>query len=160
MAPMAVAYSGSKPGTLQGSSAIEATQTLAVVETGSGSVAGYFKDGNYIYKGIPYARAERFMAPVEVEPWDGVRSCRHYGPTAPQATRTGYANDEIAFAFDWDDGYTGEDCQRLNIWTPGINEDKKRPVMVWLHGGGIRPAADRSSPRTTVPIWQRKVMWW
>jgi para-nitrobenzyl esterase len=39
--------------------------------------------------------------------------------------------------FRWDDGQPGEDCLRVNIWTPGINDNRKRPVMVWLHGGGF-----------------------
>jgi carboxylesterase type B len=39
--------------------------------------------------------------------------------------------------FAWDDGVQGDDCLRVNVWTPGINDGKKRPVMVWLHGGGF-----------------------
>lgn len=127
-------------------SSIEASSKAAVVETSYGKVAGYVEDGMFIFKGIPYAKAERFMAPVPVQKWEGVRSCRHYGPTAPQATRTGYAADEIAFAFDWDDGYSGEDCQRLNIWTPGLSDGKKRPVMVWLHGGGYSAGSGQELP--------------
>lgn len=38
----------------------------------------------------------------------------------------------------WDDGFHDEDCLRVNIWTGGINDGRKRPVMVWLHGGGFR----------------------
>ena len=127
-------------------SSIVASQSSAVVDTDRGKIAGYIKDGTYIYRGVPYAKAERFMPPVEADRWDGVRSCRHYGPTAPQAVRQGYSNDEIAFAFDWDDGYAGEDCQRLNIWTPGINDGKKRRVMVWLHGGGYSAGSGQELP--------------
>ncbi|MCF0168131.1 MAG: carboxylesterase/lipase family protein [Bacteroidales bacterium] len=125
---------------------IEASSKKGIVETESGKVGGYVEDGMYIFKGIPYAKAERFMPPHPVEKWDGIRSCRHYGPTAPQAARAGYAADEIAFAFDWDDGYAGEDCQRLNIWTPGVNDGKKRPVMVWLHGGGYSAGSGQELP--------------
>jgi para-nitrobenzyl esterase len=39
--------------------------------------------------------------------------------------------------FDWDDGRPGEDCLLVNIWTPGVHDNKKRPVMVWLHWGGF-----------------------
>ncbi|MCM1318456.1 MAG: carboxylesterase/lipase family protein [Bacteroides sp.] len=129
-----------------GNPEIQASESTAVVDTESGKVAGYVADGIHIYKGIPYAKAARFMAPEPADKWDGVRSCRHYGPTSPQGARQGYASDETAFAFDWDDGYTGEDCQRVNIWTPGINDGKKRPVMVWLHGGGYSAGSGQELP--------------
>lgn len=115
---------------------LTASASTGIVSTQSGRVAGYVDQGVYIYKGIPYAKAERFMPPQPADKWEGTRSCRAYGPTAPQGKRAGWENDEIAFAFDWDDGHAGEDCLRLNIWTPGVNNGRKRPVMVWLHGGG------------------------
>ena len=117
-----------------------------VVKTESGLIAGY-RDGNtYIYKGVPYAQAERFMPPTPVEAWEGVRSCRAYGPTAPQAVRTGWQSDEAAFAFAWNDGFPGENCQRLNIWTTSLGDSKKRPVMVWLHGGGYSAGSGQELP--------------
>jgi len=61
----------------------------------------------------------------------------YFGWVCPQAPRSGWANDETAFMFEWDDGIPGEDCLRVNVWTPGINDNRKRPVMVWLHGGGF-----------------------
>jgi carboxylesterase type B len=109
-------------------------------------VAGYIENGIYIYKGIPYAEAERFMPPTKVTKWDGVRSSRSYGPTSPQGKRMGWYSDEQAFAFDWNDGYQDEDCLRLNIWTPGINGNQKRPVMVWLHGGGYSAGSGHELP--------------
>lgn len=126
--------------------AIVASSSDAVVQTEAGKVAGYLEDGIYKYKGIPYAKAERFMPPVAADRWEGVRSCRQYGPTCPQEKRTGWANDEIAFAFNWNDGYTGEDCLRVNIWTPGIADGKNRPVMVWLHGGGYSTGSGQELP--------------
>ncbi len=117
-----------------------------VVKTTLGSVAGYLENGTYIYKGIPYAEAERFMPPQKPEKWKGNKSTRAYGPTCPQAKRTGWYNDEQAFVFDWDDGFTDEDCLRLNIWTQGINDHKKRPVMVWLHGGGYAAGSSQELP--------------
>jgi len=119
-----------------------------VASTESGKVAGY-KDaaGIKTYKGIPYARAERFRAPQAAEAWQGERSCRNFGPTSPQDVRAGWQNDAIAFAFNWDDGYTGEDCQRLNIWTPASEADgKKRPVIVWLHRGGFDAGSGQELP--------------
>ena len=117
-----------------------------VVKTELGLVAGYREGSTYIYKGIPYAQAERFMPPTPVEAWEGVRSCRAYGPTAPQAVRTGWQSDEAAFAFNWDDGFPGENCQRLNIWTTSLGDSKKRPVMVWLHGGGYSAGSGQELP--------------
>ena len=76
------------------------------------------------------------MPPVKPKSWAGVRSSRQYGYVAPQGPRAGWANDEEAFMFAWDDGVQNEDCLRVNIWTPALSDAKKRPVMVWLHGGG------------------------
>lgn len=117
-----------------------------VVQTVCGKVAGYVDDGIYTYKGIPYAKAERFMPPVPADSWEGIRSSRAYGPTCPQGKRTGWYSDELAFSFNWDDGFPDEDCLRVNIWTPGINDGKKRPVMVWLHGGGYSSGSGQELP--------------
>jgi para-nitrobenzyl esterase len=112
----------------------------AIAATRVGRVAGYVRNGIYTFKGVPYADdtagANRFMPPAKPKSWPGVRSSRQYGYVAPQGTRAGWANDEEAFMFAWDDGVQGEDCLRVNVWTPAINDRKKRPVMLWLHGGG------------------------
>ncbi len=112
----------------------------AVAATRSGRVAGYIRRGIFTFKGIPYADnsagPNRFMPPVKPKSWEGVRSSRQYGYVAPQGPRAGWANDEEAFMFAWDDGVQSEDCLRVNVWTPGVGDGKKRPVMVWLHGGG------------------------
>jgi len=119
-------------------SSLETSTKATTVSTVSGQVAGYIDDGVYIYKGIPYAKAERFMPPQDPEPWKEVRSSRAYGPTCPQDKRAGWYSDAQAFAMHWDDGFPDEDCLRVNVWTAGINDGAKRPVMVWLHGGGFR----------------------
>ncbi len=125
---------------------LDSSTNAALVQTQQGTVAGYVEDGVYIYKGIPYAKAERFMEPTAPDSWEGIRSCRAYGPTCPQEKRMGWYSDEQAFAFDWDDGYADENCLRVNIWTPGINDGKKRPVMVWLHGGGYSAGSGQEQP--------------
>lgn len=123
-----------------------ASTSEGVVQTQQGLVAGFIQNGIYIYKGIPYAKAERFMPPQEPDRWEGIRSSRAFGPTCPQTVRTGWQSDEQAFAFHWDDGYPGEDCLRLNIWTTGLNGGKRRPVMVWLHGGGFSQGSGQELP--------------
>jgi para-nitrobenzyl esterase len=125
---------------------ISTSTSSVVVKTESGKVAGYIENNIYIYKGIPYAEAERFMPPYSPESWDGIRSSRAYGPVCPQGKRMGWYSDEQAFAFDWDDGFADENCLRVNIWTQGINDNKKRPVMVWLHGGGYSAGSGQELP--------------
>ena len=102
-----------------------------VVETTEGMIQGSNEDGIYRYLGIPYAEAkERFVPAEDVEPWDDVFVADSYGPMSPQGSISGVGGDSNQ------DG-TDNNCQNLNIWTPGINDDEKRPVMVWLHGGGF-----------------------
>ena len=120
---------------------ISASNTAPVVETANGKVRGYVRKGIYTFKGIPYADttagANRFMAPQKPKPWTGIRSSMQFGEVCPQPPRLGWRNDEEAWLFSWNDGVPGEDCLRVNLWTPGISDGKKRPVMVWLHGGGF-----------------------
>ena len=117
---------------------IGAPDERTIVATTAGQVRGYLSDGIYTYHGIPYAKAkERFVPAGEVEPWDGILDTVQYGPASPQgAILGGGANDS-------DNG--SNSCQNLNLWTPGIGDGKKRPVMVWLHGGGMSSGSDNSS---------------
>ncbi len=107
---------------------VEAGPDIVVADTQSGKVQGYISNGIYTYHGIPYAQAdERFVEAHEVEPWEGVRMAFDYGPISPQE-----ATGNIPGGDNMDNN-----CQNLNIWTPGIQDEGKRPVMVWLHGGGF-----------------------
>nr|WP_308506712.1 carboxylesterase family protein [uncultured Agathobaculum sp.] len=102
-----------------------------VVRTTAGLVQGTDEDGIYRYLGIPYAQAtERFVPAEDVEPWDGVFVADTYGAMSPQGSISGVGGSS-------DQSGTDNNCQNLNIWTPGINDGEKRPVMVWLHGGGF-----------------------
>ncbi len=125
---------------------IEANPNNAVTNTESGKVCGYTHNGIFTYKGIPYAKAERFMAPVKVKPWTDVRSSMCYGPVAPLENPTTTIQDESEFVFHHDWGYTNEDCLVLNVWTPSINDGKKRPVMFWIHGGGFAAGSSQELP--------------
>lgn len=121
-------------------------QDVAVVQTKSGKVRGYIHQGIYTYKGIPYAQAKRFQAPQKPASWEGVRSSLSYGPVSPLMTPTTQVNDEVEFVFHHDWGYPNEDCLRLNVWTKGINDGKKRPVMFWIHGGGYTAGSSQELP--------------
>lgn len=102
-----------------------------IVQTTAGQVQGTDLGGIYRYLGVPYAAAaERFVPAEEVEPWDGVLEADAYGPMSPQGMISGVEGEA-------DQTGTDNNCQNLNIWTPGVNDGEKRPVMVWLHGGGF-----------------------
>jgi hypothetical protein len=101
-----------------------------VADTVTGRVRGAEVGGVNVFKGIPYggstAGAHRFMPPPAPTPWIGVREALAFGPSAPQR-RAGRARpaDE------------SEDCLVLNVFTPALGDGRRRPVMVWLHGGGF-----------------------
>jgi len=126
-----------------------ATPPEAIVETKAGKVRGCVRDGVLTFKGIPYgdttAGANRFLPARPFPAWTGVRSALAYGPCCPQVARGGWRSDETAFIYDWDDGYPGEDCLRLNVWSGGIG-GKPRPVMFWIHGGGYETGSSQELP--------------
>ena len=110
------------------------TQTLPPyleVEIASGRIRGGHSRGALAFKGIPYAGSvsgkNRFKAAPKVEPWAGVRDALLLGPPALQGPGGTYGEHEPA---------QSEDCLVLNVWTP-VADQKKRPVMVYLHGGGF-----------------------
>jgi para-nitrobenzyl esterase len=132
-----------------GKSVIE-TPASAIVETSAGKVRGFVRNGIFTFKGIPYgastAGEARFQPPAPPAPWTEVRATMSYGPVCPQPVRSGWQSDRAAFLYDWDDGFPGEDCLRLNVWTPATAERGKRPVMVWLHGGGYEAGSSQELP--------------
>ena len=118
----------------------------ALVQTVAGTVCGYVEDGIYTFKGIDYAKARRFEAPEDPDPWEGVQTALYYGNQCHQAPRFTWQDDCEAFLYQWDDGVQSDNCLNLNVWTKGINDHKKRPVMVWLHGGGYAMGASSELP--------------
>lgn len=111
---------------------VKAGSNIAVTDTENGKVQGYIHNDIYTYHGIPYAQAtERFVPAEKVKNWNGIKTAYSYGEIAMQSGN--YANMD-------------ENCQNLNIWTPSINDGKKRPVMVWLHGGGFSTGSSIESP--------------
>lgn len=109
----------------------QSAETDGIVSTTAGQVQGTDQDGIFRYLGLPYAQAtERFVPAGEVKPWEGVRMADSYGPISPQGSISGVDGEGSQEGTD-------NNCQNLNIWTPGVNDGKKRSVMVWLHGGGF-----------------------
>jgi para-nitrobenzyl esterase len=145
----AVAASAGKDGNGKDSRVI-ATDNGSIVETQCGKVRGFTRNGIHTFKGIPYGAStggkSRFMPPQKPEPWSGIRSALYYEHVCPQPPRESWNHDENAFLFKWDDGQPGEDCLRINVWTPGINDNRKRTVMVWIHGGGYVAGSGQEQP--------------
>jgi para-nitrobenzyl esterase len=110
--------------------------TGQVVDTTAGKVRGTVQGGIHSFKGVPYGAstggANRFMAPAKPKPWTAVRECARYGHQAPQNMSF---TEVLAPQADPAEGFD-EDCLVLNVWTPGVNDNRKRPVMFWIHGGG------------------------
>jgi len=119
-----------------------------IVETNLGKVRGIKKQNVNIFKGIPYGAPtggnRRFLPPIPPEPWARPRDAFDYGPTAPQARRITYPKPRPILGMT-PDLPMNEDCLVLNVWTRGLGDGARRPVMVWLHGGGYQSGSGSSS---------------
>ncbi len=112
----------------------------ATVQTNSGKVRGSVHNKVHAFKGVPYgastAGSGRFMPPAKPQPWSGIHDCLELGPRSPQLVSS-FKGQVIPEFEPMDRGEAmGEDCLRLNLCTAGVGAAGKRPVMVWLHGGG------------------------
>lgn len=114
---------------------------IAVAQTQYGRVQGFILRGIYNFRGIPYGAdtggKNRFMPPQKPQAWEEVLPAVWWGNSAPQVMENKYANAWASFVDHWNYDDVSEDCLKLNIWTPSIMDGSKRPVLVWLHGGGF-----------------------
>lgn len=105
-----------------------------IVRIKSGLVQGIEQEGTLAFLGIPYAKVERFMPPKPVEKWDTVMVCDHFGPQAMQNV----GNREMS------ESEMSENSCVLNVWT--TDRTAKKPVMLWLHGGGFDSGSSAWNP--------------
>lgn len=120
-------------GCASSSSPPESNSSAPIVETSNGPIRGGIEaDGVYVFKGVRYGAPPigelRFKPPVRPDSWTEIADAYEYGNRAIQGGETPGASIDLPDV--------SEDCLFLNVWTTGL-KDKKRPVMVWLHGGGF-----------------------
>ncbi len=139
----------------------EKAEINLVATTRHGQVKGFEEDGVLVFKGIRYGAdtaSNRFMPPKLPEPWSDVKDAIAYG----NSTRQRQANGLGLFSSWRTDPApaTSEDCLFLNVWTPALSVDgepdnSKRPVMVWLHGGGFSTGSGSSNAYDGVRLVKR-----
>lgn len=106
-----------------------------IVETKAGKLRGFQIDSAYVFRGVQYAEAKRWEMPTPVQPWEGVKDALSYGYVCPLVDAPKPSSGELLVPHRyWPED---ENCQNLNIWTQSLDKNAKKPVMVWLHGGGF-----------------------
>ena len=105
-----------------------------IVETDKGKLRGFLYKGVYNFYGIRYAQAKRFHMPEPVDAWEGIKDATAYGYISPVLSNPRPSGEvKIPHRF-WP---SSEDCLNLNLWTPTLDKEAKKPVIVWYHGGGF-----------------------
>lgn len=107
------------------------TKNSPLAQTKNGTLRGFTLDGVHTFHGIKYADAKRWQMPQPVENWEGVKNADGYGFTCPLMY-----DDAPGGELRYHHGYwpSNENCQYLNVWSNDMTA--KKPVMVWIHGGG------------------------
>src|SRR3984885_9641252 len=114
------------------------TDSSPVAATTAGKVRGTIKEGIACFRGVRYGattEGRRFLPPLAPSPWQGVRDALEFPAQSPQIE--GSPSGASLFTALEANRPPNEDCLFLGVWTPGLRDNKKRPVMVWLHGGGF-----------------------
>lgn len=104
-----------------------------IASTQGGRVRGFVDNRVSVFKGIRYGAdtaPRRFRSPLPPAPWSEVRDAIAYGPASPQPSRSAEAPNE--------------DCLFLNVWTPGLRDGRRRPVMFYVHGGAYNNGSGSS----------------
>ena len=121
----------------------------ATVATTSGRVRGFKRQGVFTFLGIPYGAdtsgSARFLPPKPPTSWNDDRWTILYGPVSPQAVAD-VREVQRVFVEDAVHGQPGEDCLRVNVWSPALNRDAKLPVIFWIHGGGFTAGSSQEHP--------------
>lgn len=105
-----------------------------IAQTKGGKLKGFYYDGIYTFHGIRYAKAKRFQMPAPIKPWEGVKDALSYGYICPILNNPKPTGEVATPHRFWPEN---ENCQYLNIWTTSLDSSAKKPVLVWLHGGGF-----------------------
>src|SRR5205807_8487463 len=107
---------------------------MTIVDTRSGKIEGFERDGVHVFRGIPYAAppvgARRWHLPEAEEPWEGVRDGTKFSAHSAQSP---FAMTQLLGGAQ---PVVSEDSLYLNVWTPAC-DDARRAVMVWIHGGAF-----------------------
>jgi para-nitrobenzyl esterase len=121
----------------------------AVATTTCGAVRGFKRSSVYIFKGIPYGAdaggSARFLPPKVPQSWSEVRLALIYGPVCPQRP-SNHAPIELMFVNDAEYTYSDENCLSLNVWSETLDHNARRPVIVWIHGGGYTSGSSHELP--------------
>jgi len=132
------------------------TNSMEVIKTDAGRVSGLLSATGdvYAFKGIPFAAPPvgglRWKEPQPVKPWEGVRKCENFGPSPMQAEPVPYSMWSEEFLIPKQP--ISEDCLYLNVWTGARSAREKRPVIVWIYGGGFL------SGGSAIPVYDGEAM--
>ncbi len=108
--------------------------TGPIVTTDKGKIRGFQFNDIYQFRGVPYAKANRFAVPEEIAPFDDIKDMFNYGNVCRTMFPDSANGDLMSPHRVW---FQSEDCLNLNIWTPTLKKEDKLPVVVWFHGGGF-----------------------
>jgi len=129
------------------------------VATRAGDVRGFIEDGIIVFKGVRYGAdtaQTRFAAPMPPAPWSEVRDARNYGASAPQEPYPPGTAGGLFESWATDPAPpNSEDTLFLNVWTPALRDGRKRPVMVWFHGGGFSRGSGSSNAYDGIRLARR-----